>query len=224
MIKNQTKQSKKRVLVIGDLHEPFCLDGYLEHCKKVYRDYDCNEVVFIGDIIDNHFSSFHDTDPDGHGAGHELDFAISKIKKWYKAFPEATVTIGNHDRIIMRKAFSSGLSKRWVKDYADVLGVHNWNFVESIIIDNVRYQHGEGGTARSTAKADMISTVQGHLHTQAYIDWMVGLRFKVFAMQTGCGVNHKAYALAYAKHGKKPAISCGVVLDGELPILIMMNL
>ena len=41
-----------RVLVIGDIHEPFCLDGYLENCKKQYKDFKCDKVVFIGDIID----------------------------------------------------------------------------------------------------------------------------------------------------------------------------
>ena len=32
---NITKK-ETRVLVIGDLHEPFCLDGYLEHCQETY--------------------------------------------------------------------------------------------------------------------------------------------------------------------------------------------
>ena len=30
---NLTKK-QSRVLVIGDLHEPFCLDGYLDHCQR----------------------------------------------------------------------------------------------------------------------------------------------------------------------------------------------
>ena len=30
---NITKD-ETRVLVIGDLHEPLCLDSYLKHCKK----------------------------------------------------------------------------------------------------------------------------------------------------------------------------------------------
>jgi hypothetical protein len=46
--------------------------------------------------------------------------------------------------------------------------------------------HGEGGTARTKAKNDMQSTVQGHIHTSAYVDWMVGNSFKIFGMQVGC--------------------------------------
>lgn len=215
---------KKNVLVIGDLHEPFCLDGYLEHCLDTYNKYKCNEVVFIGDIIDNHASSYHETDPDGHSAGQELKMAIQRIKQWYSAFPKATVIIGNHDRLIMRKAYSSGLSKLWIKDYAEVLGTPGWTFTDSIEIDNVLYIHGEGGTARARIRRDLQSVVQGHLHSQAYIDWCVGAKFKIFGMQVGCGVDHHSYAMAYGKEGPKPAIACGVVLQGEIPINIMMNL
>ena len=215
---------KKNVLVIGDLHEPFCLDKYLSHCIETYNKYKCNEVVFIGDIIDNHASSYHETDPDGYSAGQELKLAIQRIKEWYKAFPKATVIIGNHDRLIMRKAYSSGLSKMWIKDYAEVLGTPGWNFTESIEIDDVLYIHGEGGTARARVRRDLQSIVQGHLHSQAYIDWCVGAKFKLFGMQIGCGIDHKSYAMAYGKEGPKPAIACGVVLQGEVPINIMMNL
>ena len=215
---------KKNVLVIGDLHEPFCLDNYLEHCVETYNKYKCDEVVFIGDIIDNHASSYHETDPDGHSAGQELKMAIQRIKQWYQAFPKATVIIGNHDRLIMRKAYSSGLSKMWIKDYAEVLGTPGWNFTESIEIDDVLYIHGEGGTARARVRRDLQSIVQGHLHSQAYIDWCVGAKFKLFGMQIGCGIDHKSYAMAYGKEGPKPAIACGVVLQGEVPINIMMNL
>ena len=217
-------KSNKNVLVIGDLHEPFCLDGYLEHCIETYNKYKCNEVVFIGDIIDNHASSYHETDPDGHSAGQELKLAIQRIKQWYSAFPKATVIIGNHDRLIMRKAYSSGLSKLWIKDYAEVLGTPGWTFTDSIEIDNVLYIHGEGGTARARIRRDLQSVVQGHLHSQAYIDWCVGAKFKIFGMQVGCGVDHRSYAMAYGKEGPKPAIACGVILQGEVPINIMMNL
>jgi len=165
--KNITKD-ETRVLVIGDLHEPFCLDSYLKHCKDVYSKYNCNRVVFIGDVIDNHYSSYHETNADGMGGGDELDLAIDRIARWYKAFPKADVTIGNHDRIIARKAQTSSIPKRWVRDYSEVLNTPNWNFIERVVIDDVQYMHGEGGTARTKSKADMMSTVQGHAHTMLY--------------------------------------------------------
>ena len=86
---NITKK-ETRVLVIGDLHEPFCLDGYLEHCQETYAKYNCNRVVFIGDVIDNHFQFIPRGQKlaDGLGTGQELelDFAIKKIANWYNSF------------------------------------------------------------------------------------------------------------------------------------------
>jgi predicted phosphodiesterase len=221
-MKEQTNE-ENRVLVIGDLHEPFVLEGYLQFCQEIYSKYECNRVVYIGDIIDNHYSSFHVSDPDGLGGGDELDYAIKGVKKWRKAFPKADVMIGNHDRIIMRKAFDSQIPARWIKSYNDVLGT-KWNWCENLEIDGVLYEHGEGGQALTKAKNNMMSSVCGHTHTEAYVKWLVGKNFKVFAMQVGCGVDSKSYAAAYAKNFKKQAIGCGVVIGGHTAINCMMDL
>tara|TARA_B110000977_G_scaffold75016_1_gene101305 strand:- start:6800 stop:7516 length:717 start_codon:yes stop_codon:yes gene_type:complete len=214
---------EKRILVVGDIHAPFTLTGYLQFCKDMYARYNCNQVVFIGDIIDNHYSSFHTSDPDGMGGGRELDVAIREVKKWVKAFPVADVCIGNHDRIIMRKAFDSQIPARWIKSYNEVLGT-NWNWEEQVIYDNVLYEHGEGGQAQAKAKNNMMSSVCGHTHTEAYVKWFVGKKFRVFGMQVGCGVDAKTYAAAYAKNFKKQAIGCGVVIGGHTAINCLMDL
>ena len=46
---------QQRILVIGDLHEPFCLDGYLKHCKDVYAKHNCN-TYYSDDGITDSFS------------------------------------------------------------------------------------------------------------------------------------------------------------------------
>ena len=215
----------RNVLVIGDLHEPFCLDSYLDFCKEQYEVHNCNQVIFIGDIIDNHFSSYHETSADGMGGADELEYAIKRISRWYKAFPIARVIIGNHDRIIMRKAQTSAIPSKWIKSYKEVLEVPNWEFLERYVQDGVQYIHGEGGTVRTKCRADMMNTVQGHLHTQCYTEHYVGQNYRVFGTQTGCGIDHDSYAMAYAKYGKKPAIGCVVVKDnGRLAINLLMGL
>ena len=79
-------------------------------------------------------------------------------------------------------------------------------------------------TVRTNANNDLQSTVQGHVHTQAYTEFFVGQNFRIFGMQVGCGVDSKAYAAAYAKHFKKQAIGCGVILGGHTAINCMMDL
>ena len=187
--------------------------------------YGCNQVIFIGDIIDNHYSSYHETDPDGLSGGDELEHAIRRISRWYKTFPKATVIIGNHDRMVMRKGQTANIPKKWIKSYKEVLEVSKWQFVDHLIQDNVLYQHGEGGTARTACKNHMMNIVQGHYHTQCYTEHYVGKNFRTFSVQTGCGINFSEYSFAYAKFGKKPAIGCAVVLEnGTLPINLLMPL
>jgi hypothetical protein len=219
------KSEVRNVLVIGDLHAPFTLEGYLEFCQSVYYKYNCNEVVFTGDIIDNHYTSYHEADPDGHSAGEELKRAIDDIQKWYRAFPVAKVCLGNHCIIPNRKAMTAGISKKWIKTVGEVVDTPNWEYSEDFIIDDVLYTHGTGRKARARAKNDLISVVQGHYHAEGYVEQMEGRNYTIFAMQVGCGVDKDAYDMAYGRHFNKQHISCGVVLNnGTLPILEYMNL
>jgi len=200
IINNLRADTSNRVLVIGDVHAPFERKDYLQFCIDTYKKYNCNKVVFIGDIIDNHYSSYHETDADGLGGGKELDLAIKSVKKWYKAFPDAYVTVGNHDAIIMRKAQTSSIPSQWIKNYNDVLGTPNWKWVTDVVIDDVRYVHGhKSSKARTAAKRDM--------------------------QAVGCGIDSRSYAMGYMQGGKKEALGCGVVLDnGKTPICVKMDL
>jgi len=215
----------KNVLTVGDIHEPFSLKGYLEFCREKQEEFNCGTVVFIGDIIDNHAPSFHDSETCAMGTDDELELAKQKVAEWYSVFPKAYVTIGNHDRIIHRKAKVGGISTKWIREYSEVLNTPGWKFVEEVEIDNVCYNHGEAGTARSRMKAQLQSQVQGHLHSQAYIEYSVGAKYKIFGAQVGCGVDREAYAMSYGRIFQKPVISCLVVLNkGTLPILLPMEL
>lgn len=213
------------VLVIGDLHEPFCLKEYLAFCREIQERDNCGTVVFIGDVIDNHYTSYHESETQTFGPNEEFDVAKAKLQRWYKVFPEAYVTIGNHDRMVHRKAKSAGIAEQWVIDYSTALSTPGWRFVHEIMINGVNYVHGEGGTARSRMKTELCPQVQGHLHSQFYVEYAVGSRHKVFGMQVGCGIDRHAFAFAYGKNGPKPVIGCGTVTNkGKLPCLYPMEL
>lgn len=214
---------ENRVLVIGDLHQPFTLRRYLNFCQTIGRKWNCNRVVFIGDMLDNHYASFHQTDPDGHGGANELALAKRNLKKYAEAFPDAIITLGNHDRLPARKAFNAGLTNHWIRTVQETIDVPGWEFVTEVIIDKVKYLHGEGRIAYRRAEQDKISIVQGHYHTNSYIKFQDGEFLNTFSMQIGVGFDRHSYAAAYAKGMQCQAINCGVVLEnGRLPIIERM--
>lgn len=207
------QETGKNVLVIGDLHAPFVKHEYLNFCKRIYSKYNCSQVIFIGDLLDNHFSSYHETNPDGMGAGEELSDAEKIINDFHEAFPVARVCIGNHDSIPNRKAFSSGVSSRWVKSIGDVLKVPGWEFAEEWTIDGVLYTHGIARKARQRSQREYVSVVQGHYHSETYYETFVSENRLIFAMQIGCGLDRRSYAAYYGRHFNKPQINVGVVMD-----------
>jgi metallophosphoesterase superfamily enzyme len=225
IIKRRQFNDSNRILIVGDLHAPFILEGYLDFCLEIYHKHNCNKVIFIGDILDNHFSSYHETDADGMGAGDELDKARGMIQIWHDTFPNSLVCFGNHDLIVARKAQTSGLSQQWIKTLSDVLKTSTWEYDEEFYIDNVMYCHGTAKKAKGRAKNELISVVQGHYHSESYVEHLVGKYKHIWAMQIGCGIDKDSYAMAYGKHFPKCHINCGVVLeDGTLPILEYMKL
>lgn len=220
---------KRNVLIIGDSHIPFEREGYLEFCREQQEKFNCGTVVHIGDVVDQHFSSYHETNPDGFSAGDELSLSISRLKDWSYTFPKVLVCFGNHDLLIQRQAYSAGLSKKWIKGFNEVLEIPGWDFDMEHFIEDVIYTHGTGTTGENGAFQKALnrrkSVVSGHLHTIANIKWNVSEADRIFAMQVGCGIDDKAYAFEYARGiVKKSIISCGVVLGGSLPIVIPMDL
>ena len=128
-----------RVLVIPDLHCPVSKKYFLEFCKRMYKEWSCDTVVFIGDVVDWSAISFHANNPECPGPTDEYKLAYVKIQQWYKAFPKATVTIGNHDSRVVRLAESVNIPSKFIRDYQSTWGTPNWEWVGHAVIDNVYY-------------------------------------------------------------------------------------
>ena len=217
------QEDQGNILIIPDLHAPFIKKGYLDFCTRMAKKWNCTKFIFIGDLIDNHYSGYHETDPDGLSGRAELELAIEQIHDFHKAFPVATVLIGNHDAIPNRKAFTSGVSSRWVRSIGETLGVPNWEFKETHWEGDIMFVHGIGRKAHTRMRQDMVSVVQGHYHAESYIKWQVGANRRTFAMQLGCGVDSASYAAAYAKHFMAQHINVGVLLNGKTPLIEYMD-
>ena len=218
---------KNNVIFVPDLHAPFIKEGVLEFVKENQIQYNCGTVIFAGDIVDGHAWSYHEKDVDGLSVGDELKAAREQLKPWFKAFPNATVLLGNHDLLIARKAKTIGLSKHFIKEFGDVVNApKTWKFDLECTKDNVLYKHGNVGDAFKVAKDSRISTCQGHFHSKTFVQWSVSEKDSIFGMQIGWGGDRHKYAFDYGKSfSSKPIISLGVVLDrGRTPIVKLMNL
>jgi hypothetical protein len=208
-----------RVLVIGDVHEPVGHPGYLSFCQHLAEKWQPNKIVFIGDILDFHGISFHAKNPDCPGPRDETEQAALGVKRWYEAFPKADVMIGNHDERVHRLAASVGIPSKFLKNYSDVWGTPKWKWGYDADIDGVHYFHGTGCSgmrpAFNRALQSCMSTVMGHCHSVGGVQWMAGPTTRLFGMDTGCGIDIDAAAMAYGKYfARKPVLSAGVVIDG----------
>jgi hypothetical protein len=217
----------KRVLVIGDLHCPCDRKYYLEFCKEIYKKYKCNETVFIGDVIDNHAISFHATHPEMPGPSDEYELAFQHVQRWYKAFPNAKIAVGNHCERMMRLAESVSIPSKFLRNYSEIWETPKWDWKHEHTIDGVLYLHGTGcgggmNPAYNTVRKMSLSVVMGHFHSAAGIKWLVNPNVRMFGMDVGTGIDDSALAFAYGKFSKiRSVVSCGVVVDSH-PYLELM--
>ena len=217
--RKKTSMSDRPVGVIGDLHAPFNHPNYIQFCIDTFKKHGVGQIVCIGDLVDYHALSRHDTEPDAMGPYAELDKAIEQVELVVKAFPKAKMCKGNHDAIPVRQAATVGLGQRFLKSFAEVLELpKTWEIDDEFVINNVLYKHGinccgENG-AVNAARIECMSVVIGHAHSFAGCKYIVNPRDIRFGLNVGCGIDAKAYAFAYGRPlPRRPILCCGIVYD-----------
>lgn len=209
-----------RILVSGDKHNPVCHPGYLAFCQDLYEEFDCNLHIDIGDVVDWHAISFHAPEPECPGPVDEYELTRLKVAEWYKAFPKTLVCIGNHDCRPQRLAKTAHIPERFLKDYNTLWGTPKWKWDYSWLIDDVYYCHGAGTSgvhpAWNKSGRMLMSVVMGHRHARSGIKWRVNPLKRIFALDTGCGIDNDAFQFVYGREcDDKPILSAAVIIDGE---------
>jgi predicted phosphodiesterase len=207
----------RNTLVIGDTHLPFERDGYLDFCRRIYKQLKCSRVIHIGDLVDNHAISYHEHDPDGWSPEEEMKETDKKLRDWFKAFPDVYLCRGNHDAMVDRKGKTVGLPKRCFRQFRDMWNLpKGWKDDFNFVFDGVLYTHGTGYTGKMghilAAFDNRMSCVTGHLHSVAGVEYLANSESLIFGMAVGCGIDDKKYAFEYGKgFRRKPIVSAGVV-------------
>ena len=223
LVRAELRPVKEDVVVgiIADTHIPCEAPGYFEFIKKTFKRFGVNQVVHIGDVVDHHQASRHDSEPGADAIMVELKKARKDLKRWSNEFPEVKVCIGNHDAIPARQVKRMGIPEEFLKSYNELLGLpEGWDFQDKHIIDDVFYEHGLGSGgmygAKNTSLKYRMSYVQGHTHANAGVFYNAGPRDMIFGLNVGSGCNSSATAMKYGQDYKsKITLGCGIVVDGK---------
>ncbi len=224
-------QVTDRILFIGDTHLPAEHPDYLAFCCAVRDDYGLTTALHVGDLVDFHAMSYHESDPNLRSAGDEHDATKDKLRDWAYEFEELHISRGNHDDLPRRKALSHGLPTEFLKGYNDLFDTPDtWYWVPDYVEFDLGcgmpcvMQHGISASLEAGKnKLRTASLIQGHHHYTAGVAWNSAPKWKLFFMSVGCGIDPSHPAFAYARSGvlKKPLLGCGIVVDGYASFIPM---
>ena len=228
--KEDAGEDNSRVLFISDMHIPYHhpdLIAFLKHLKVKYSP---TRVICLGDELDKHALSYHDSDPDLPSAGDELRKSLPVIAELFKMFPTMDIIESNHGSLVWRKAKTFGIPKHYIKSYNDVLGVDGgwkWSFDLTITLPNGQkcyIHHGKSSEVIKLSQQMGMCAIQGHYHESFKVDYWGNPNGLFWAMQCGCLIDDDALAFNYNNVNiKRPIIGTGVVID-SIPILEPMIL
>lgn len=219
-----------RILLISDLHIPYHHPDALDFLQHLKDKYNPTRVICLGDEMDKHALSFHDSDPDLPSAGDELRMSLPVIAKLKEMFPVMDILESNHGSLLYRKAHAFGIPKHYLKSYNDVLGVDSdWKWYYDITVDlpngNKCYlHHGKSSNVTKTSQTMSMCAAQGHFHETFKVEYWGNPVALYWAMQAGCLIDDKSYAFNYNNVNlKRPIIGTGLIIN-SMPILEPMVL
>lgn len=219
----------KSILVISDTHIPYHHKDLIPFLTAIKKFYKPDRVVHIGDELDKHALSFHDSDPDLPSAGDELKISLPYIKAIEELFPVVDLLDSNHGSLVFRRSLKYGIPKAYLRHYNEFLQVSNkWVWHDDLIIETnngpVYFCHGKMADVHKLAQSMGMSCVQGHYHSSYSIKYYGNSLGLYYGLQVGCLLDKDSLAFRYNKTQRaRPIIGCAIILNG-LPKLLPMIL
>ncbi len=223
-------QDNSRILFISDMHIPYHHKNTIPFLMMLKDKYKPTRIICLGDELDKHGISFHDSDPDLMSAGDELRAALPVIAELHSIFPEMDLIDSNHGSMVFRKAKHHGIPRHYIKSYNEVLGVGSgwqWHYDLTLTLPNghnVYVHHGKSADAIKTSQAMGMSHVCGHFHESFGVKYWANPNDLYFAVNSGCLIDDSSYAYAYNNTNlKRPIIGTCLIIDG-VPVMEAMPL
>lgn len=224
------QEDNSRILFISDMHIPYHHVDTIAFLKHLKAKYNPTRVICLGDELDKHALSYHDSDPDLPSAGDELKKSLPVIQELFEIFPTMDIIESNHGSLVWRKAKTFGIPKHYIKSYNDVLGVDGgwkWSFDLTVNLPNGQkcyVHHGKTSNVIQLSQQMGMCAVQGHFHESFKIDYWGNPTGLYWGMQCGCLIDDDTMAFNYNNVNiKRPIIGTGLVID-SMPVLEPMVL
>lgn len=227
---DKVEHDNSRILLISDLHIPYHHQDAIAFLKHLKEKYNPTRVICLGDEVDGHALSFHDSDPDLPSAGDEIRQALPVIAELFKIFPKMDILESNHGSLVWRKAKVFGIPKHYIKSYNEVLGVDSgwkWSFDLTVDLPNGQkcyMHHGKTSNIIQLSQQMGMNATQGHYHETFKIDYWGNSTGLYWGMQCGCLIDDDKLAFNYNNVNiKRPIIGTGLIID-SMPVLEPMRL
>lgn len=221
-----------RILFISDQHMPYHHDRMFDFLEGLKQKYNPTRIVNLGDELDKHAMSYHDSDPDLPSAGDELEQALVFVRQMEAMFPNMDIIESNHGSMHLRKAKTHGLSKRYIRSYNEILEVGpGWKWHNDLVLDmsewgvpDVYVHHGKTKRAIMTSKSMSMSHVCGHFHESFGVEYWANPKGLYFGMNAGCLIDDRKMAFSYNKiFPHRPIVGTGLIIEGQ-PVMEAMKL
>jgi Calcineurin-like phosphoesterase len=220
-----------RILVIPDLHMPYCHPDTWAFLTLIKAKYKPDRVICLGDEVDGHSLSYHESDPDLDSAGPELEKAIRLLEPIFKLFPEVDVLESNHGSLVYRKAKTAGIPRRALKTYRDTLEAPRgwrWHFDLRLRMSNGQWlycHHGRTPKQGALSQKEGVCSVQGHYHSKFHVTYWRNHTGLYWDIHAGCLIDHDSLAFAYGKSNmEKGIVGAWMVLNGQpKPLPMVLN-
>lgn len=220
----------RNTIFISDTHAPFNHRDTLRFLEAIKDAYDIKVAKHVGDVVDNHFSSFHPVEYGTLSAKDEHRKAKRFVQELNELFPVMTISLGNHCIMSARKAKVADIPLEHLKSYNAMYEIKGWTWSDKDYFKVDKYNkcllvHAMSRNTLINAKTHSHHSVQGHYHGTFGIEYFADTEVLRWSMTVGCLIDTNSPAFNYAKGytNNKPIIGCGVVIE-DRPILVPMQL
>jgi len=217
------------VLIISDLHKPYSHPDAIPFLKAIKENYKPEIIINVGDELDKHAVSFHNSESSLFNADKELERAIEGIQELRDLFPKMFLCESNHGSMVYRRLKAEGIPIRNLKPLHELYDTPSWSWHHEIMIEThlgkVVIVHGKTSSKNKLASEFGCSAIQGHFHSLFEITWHQSVHSSRFNMIVGCLIDSDSMAFAYGKNfTKRPILGVGWLNELGEPSLIRMQL